>query len=155
MKTTVGPEEIASELRRAWAEGPMEAVEALCARVAKRFEVRHDPPQPADGFRDAEVVHDDRVKETRAFARAMSDYREEADVSTTGNEVIVDFRILGTLPDGVKVRAAVHSVYRVEAGKLVGVVAHVEEGRDLLIRALHVGGFEFPAHMRGPLYDMR
>jgi hypothetical protein len=154
--TPLTAEDIAGDLRAAYEDGALAAARAIGAHIADVFAVHHDPPLPTDGTRDGPAVSQDRINEVLAFTRAMPDYRESPDITVRGNDIHYNFVASGVLPDGTAVSTRIQTIYTVEGGKLVRVLARPEaEGRAHLIEALYVGGFEFPTYMQGAHYDRK
>jgi ketosteroid isomerase-like protein len=133
--------DIADELRAAYKISPEAAAEALGARLAEKFEFRHDPPTPADGMAEAATAIVGRRNELVAFRKALTDFSETAEISTEGDELLILLTITGTLADGRPLSANIDARYRVADGEIVGMLAKLPANGPMLMEALQAGGW--------------
>jgi hypothetical protein len=157
MPTNLTTNEIAESLRQAWARGPQDAAAVLGSHMAEMFEVHHHPGVPGDGPRPGAEYAADRANQVKAFCVAMPDYREEASITTNGDELTVQFSMAGTLPDGADLFYEVRAEYRTSDGEIIGVDAHplTRDESGILFRALQLGGYEMPERMQQAAAERR
>ncbi|MFG1927734.1 hypothetical protein [Cryptosporangium sp. NPDC048952] len=91
---------ITSEVDAAYRDGSAAVLAFLERRLAERVEILHEPPMPADGTYDRDVVLAAHAQQEATKQRVLADLYEHADVSGDDTEVVVALRVTGRLPDG-------------------------------------------------------
>jgi hypothetical protein len=116
--TTIA-ERIADNLAYAYTLGPEAVSRAFSIVLASKVEIAHLPPQPEDGSYDRDLLLKAHATRASEFTRVMPDYREGATVATFGDEITVDLKISGTLPDGTAVAIVGRDRLTVKNGEVV------------------------------------
>lgn len=119
-------EDVAAELRRSYAAGPIEAARATSKLLADKVEMLHEPPSHADGWYARGPLERHRVGMVEALVRAVPDWREAADISVRGDSLVVNMIWSGTLPDGSRFTANVPSELTVKSGRIIRTLAKVD-----------------------------
>lgn len=111
--------DIASAVREALDRSYEDALLAVQPFYADEIEMRHVPPNPADGPRSAAALRADSPVELAAVRGVMPDVHYDAVVTSTDDAVVVDGKLCGTLPGGDAYVQELQMTYDVDDGKVV------------------------------------
>ncbi|MBT0770878.1 nuclear transport factor 2 family protein [Kineosporia sp. J2-2] len=122
------------DLAQAYAAGPAETGQVFARLLADRVEVRHEPPEPADGFHPGPLVARALAQRQALFAGLMPDYAETARLTQQNDLITVELTIGGTLADGTHIEVPGVDVLTVAGGRITRMVSRfdAESMRPLL-----------------------
>jgi hypothetical protein len=117
---------VLEDLAQAYGVGLEATHQALAQHLADQVEVRHDPPEPADGVYPAAVVLGALAQRAGLFTALMTDYAETARLTRGGDEITVDLVVGGTLADGQVIRVSGLDVLTLAEDRIVRMLSRFD-----------------------------
>jgi ketosteroid isomerase-like protein len=137
-------EQVAEQFRAGFEESLVAGWNAVHDTFTDRIEIRHVPPSPADAYAAREVSRAHVLRQSAAYAKAMSDLRYAADVRAEGDRVLLDVALDGTLQDGTTIHIPFSIAYTVQNGQITRLDSALDPAiAEPAMKALAAGGFDF------------
>jgi len=136
---TNSAEAIASKIRAGYAEGAIAGARIHGSLAADKVEIHHLPAGPKDGIWDGPTWATALLEAVRSLQNAISDFRQEAEITVVGDEIRTVSTIKGALKDGTALSHTNRSVMTIKNGKIVKAIndnGGASESRQLLLKAL-------------------
>lgn len=137
---------IADDIREAHAVSPEHGARVLCGYFAKKVEAGTSVPEQPGGIVDGAQILAVRMAEFEASRRAFPDYDQHVTIDVVGDELVCDFTMAGTPPDGDRLQMTVHAEYTVNDGEITKVVMDFDDPANAtrLFQVLAAAGFQMP-----------